>query len=138
MTKKLKIDKKTIYESEIVEIIKKYNLYCIKDIFAFYTGIKSSQFYNLELEKSERIKKAIDDNKRKTCQSLKNKWYKSDNPTLQIALFKCICSEEEKRSLAQNYTDITNSDGSMKPQPQIILASEKDLENQKRLLEKFK
>ena len=56
-------NKKETYEREIVEIIKKHNLFIISDIFAFYTGIQSSQFYNLELEKSENIKKAIDDNK---------------------------------------------------------------------------
>jgi len=91
--------KKEIYEKEILEVIKKNNLFVISDIFAFYSGIKSSQFYNLELEKSENIKRAIDNNKVKTKQSLKNKWYKSENPTLQIALFKTICSDEEAHRL---------------------------------------
>jgi hypothetical protein len=93
------MEKKEKYEKEITEVIKKNNIFVIKDIFAFYTGIKSSQFYNLGLEKSESILKALDDNKTKTCQSLKNKWYKSDNPTLQIALFKTICSDEEAHRL---------------------------------------
>ena len=78
-------------------------------IFAFYSGIKSSQFYNLELEKSENIKKAIDDNKIKTRQSLKNKWYKSDNPTLQIALYKTICSDEEAHRLNGTKQEITQN-----------------------------
>jgi len=91
--------KKEKYEKEIVEVIKKNNLFVIQDIFAFYTGIKSSQFYNLELEKSENIKRELDNNKIKTKQSLKNKWYKSDNATLQIALFKTICTEEEAQRL---------------------------------------
>ena len=95
----IKKTKKQIYESEILKVIKANNLFVISDIFAYYTGIKSSQFYNLELEKSENIKKAIDDNKIKTRQSLKNKWYKSENPTLQIALFKTICSDEEAHRL---------------------------------------
>lgn len=93
------MSRKEKYEKEIVEVIKKNNLFVIQDIFAFYTGIKSSQFYNLELEKSERIIKAIRDNKSMTCQSLKNKWYRSENATLQIALFKTICSDEEAHRL---------------------------------------
>lgn len=101
------MNKKETYEKEILEVIKDNNLFVITDIFAFYTGIKSSQFYNLKLEKSDTIKKAIDDNKLKTCQSLKNKWYKSDNPTLQIALFKTICSDDNLRKLAQSYQDVT-------------------------------
>jgi hypothetical protein len=93
------MSRKEKYEKEIVEVIKKNNLFVIQDIFAFYTGIKSSQFYNLELEKSECIIKAILDNKSMTCQSLKNKWYRSENATLQIALFKTICSDEEAHRL---------------------------------------
>ncbi len=98
-------NKKETYEKEILKVIKNNNLFVIQDIFAFYTGIKSAQFYNLKLEKSESIKKAIDDNKKKTCQSLKNKWFNSDNPTLQIALFKTISSESDLRKLAQSYVD---------------------------------
>lgn len=97
------------YESEIVEVIKKYNLFVIQDIFAFYTGIKSAQFYNLDLEKSESIKEAIDNNKVKTCQSLKNKWFKSENPTLNIALFKTICTDEEREKISVNYNKNDNN-----------------------------
>lgn len=97
------------YESEIIDVIKKNNLFIISDIFAFYSGIKSSQFYNLELEKSENIKKAIDDNKVKTRQSLKNKWFISDNPTLQIALYKTICTDEEAHRLNGTKTETKHS-----------------------------
>jgi hypothetical protein len=117
--------KKAIHEKEIIKVIEKNNLFVIQDIFAFYSGIKSSQFYNLELEKSESIIKAIDDNKSKTKQSLKNKWYKSDNATLQIALYKSICTDSERRALAQNYTDHSSEDGSMTPIIGITFDNEK-------------
>lgn len=102
-------EKKEKYESEIIEVIKKHNLFVISDIFSFYTGIKSAQFYNLKLEKSEGIKRAIDDNKIKTRQSQKNKWFKSENPTLQIALFKTICSDDDRKALSQIYQDVQHS-----------------------------
>ncbi len=97
------------YEKEILEVIKNENIFCIQDIFAFYKGCTTSTFYNHELEKLETIKRAIEDNKIITKHSLKAKWAESDNPTLQIALFKTICSEEERRQLSQNYNDHTTN-----------------------------
>jgi len=102
------MNKKSTYEKDILKVIKDNNLFVIQDIFAFYSGIKCSQFYNLELEKSEILKRAIDDNKKKTCQSLKNKWFNSDNPTLQIALFKTISTKKDLRRLSQTYQDVTS------------------------------
>lgn len=114
-------NKKEVYEKEIVEIIKKHNLFVIQDIFAFYTGIKSAQFYNLKLEKSESILKAIDDNKVKTKQSMKNKWFKSDNATLQIGLMKLIGSEEEAHRLNGSHQKIDQ-----KSETTILTKEERD------------
>lgn len=110
---------KDVYEKEIVKVIRDNKLFTIKDIFAFYSGIKSSQFYNLGLEKSELILKAIDDNKTKSCQSLKKKWLDSDNPTLQIAVFKTICTDEDRKALSQTYHDHTTDGEKIQPQPQL-------------------
>jgi hypothetical protein len=96
------------HEAAIVKVIKKNNLFNIVDIFAYYSGCCRATFYNHGMDKLDSIIKAIDENKVKTKQSLKNKWYKSDNPTLQIALYKCICTDEERQALSQNYTDITS------------------------------
>lgn len=99
---------KAQYEAEILAVVERNNIFSIQDIFAFYGGIKSSQFYNLELEKSESIKTAIENNKIKTKHALKAKWAKSENPTLQIALFKTICTNEERQMLNQQYIDHTS------------------------------
>ncbi len=98
-------NKKETYTKEILKVIEDNNLFVITDIFAFYTGCSRATFYNQGLDKLDTIKKAIDDNKKKTCQSLKNRWFNSDNPTLQIALFKTISSESDLRKLAQSYVD---------------------------------
>lgn len=94
------------YEKDILKVIRDNSLYVITDIFAFYSGCSRKTFYSHELHKSDNIKKAIDENKVKTCQSLKEKWFKSDNPTLQIALFKTICGNDDLRKLAQTYQTI--------------------------------
>lgn len=106
--------KKEIYEKEILDIIKKNNLFVKTDIFAFYTGCTRKTFYDYKLHKSDIIKKALDDNKVKTKHSLKNKWFKSDNPTLQIALFKSICTKKERKRLNQSYHDHTTKGKALK------------------------
>ena len=40
------MNKKEVYEKEIVEVIKGNNIFVINDIFAFYTGIKSKGHQN--------------------------------------------------------------------------------------------
>ena len=100
------MNKKSTYEKEILKVIQDNNLFVITDIFAFYSGCTRKTFYDHKLHKSDNIKKAIDDNKKKTCQSLKNKWYKSDNATLQIALFKTIASENDWLRISQSHLDI--------------------------------
>ena len=117
------MNKKSTYEKEILKVIQDNNLFVIQDIFAFYTGCTRKTFYDHKLHESDSIKKAIDDNKKKTCQSLKNKWYKSDNPTLQIALFKTICGNDDLKKLAQTYTDV-KLDGKQK----IIIQDGTELE----------
>jgi len=110
--KKKPESKKDMYEREIIEVIEKYHLFTISDIFAYYSGVKSAQFYNLELEKSEAIKSLLDSHKKKACQSLVLKWYNSDNPTLQLAAYKVLCKDDDRMKLSMNYNE-TNIKGGL-------------------------
>ena len=101
------------HEKEIVEIIKKNKVCVIQHIFGYYTDLKSSQFYNLELEKSESIKEAIASNKAKGCIVLLNKMIQSDNPTLNLAAYRLICTPEERQNLNQSYIDHTSKGESL-------------------------
>ncbi len=94
------------YETEILEIIKKENIFLISDIFAFYKGCSRSTFYTHELDKSDTIKNAIEDNKIVTKNLMKAKWLNSENATLQLALFKIICSDDERMKLSLTYQPI--------------------------------
>ena len=51
---------KNEHENQILKLIEKHKIMRIQHIFQHYTNLKSSQFYNLELEKSESIKEAIE------------------------------------------------------------------------------
>lgn len=94
------------YEAEILKVIKEENIFFISDIFAFYKGCSRSTFYTHELDKLDTIKNAIDDNKVLTKYQIKSNWLKSNNPTLQLALFKIICSDDERMKLSMNYLNI--------------------------------
>jgi len=55
------------------------------------------------------IKEAIKKNRVKTKNSLKAKWYRSDNATLQVALYKLISDDDERKKLSQTYNDVTTN-----------------------------
>jgi len=67
-----------------------------------YMPISQSRFYQLELEKEESIRTAIEYEKSKVKQKLRKAWRGSDNPTLQIAEFKLCAREEELDVLSTN------------------------------------
>lgn len=96
------------HEKDIVDIIKKHKIMKIQHIFSHYLDLKSAQFYNLELEKSESIKEAINLNKTKAVSYMINKWIASDNPTLQISAFKVLCDDDERKKLSMQFLDSDN------------------------------
>ena len=98
-----------MYETEIVEIIEKENLFFITDIFAHYTGCTRSTFYAHGLDKSDTVMDALDKNKVIVKNKMMSKWANSDNATLQLALFKVLASDEERRCLSLTHTDITSN-----------------------------
>ena len=92
--------------------IEENKLIWIEEIFAF-VPFSSSTFYNHELEKLEAIKKAIEDNRVNQKTKLREKWYKSDNPTLQIALYKLLASDQEYIVLSTQKIDHTTKGESL-------------------------
>ena len=52
--------------------------------------------------KSEKIKDLIEINRAKLKRDLRQKWLDSTNATLNAALYKLVCTEEEKRALSSS------------------------------------
>jgi hypothetical protein len=102
--------KKKDIEAKSLKAIKEHRLFFINDIPAYLPCCRAT-FYNLGLDKLDTIKDALEQNKIETKNSMRAKWYKSDNATLQIALMKLISSDEERRKMSQNYNEITGIDG---------------------------
>jgi len=89
---------------QAIEAIDKHKLFFISDVVA-YVACSRSTFYEMGLDKSDNIKEALLKVKTDLKVSMRSKWYKSDNPTLQMGLMKLISTEEELRKLSMNHQE---------------------------------
>jgi tyrosine-protein phosphatase YwqE len=94
------------HEKAILKIIKENNIMFIEHIWNYYFRLRKSQFYNLELEKSEAIRAAIDNNRAKEVNKMLNNWFENKNSTLQIAAMRLICTPEQRQMLNQQYIEM--------------------------------
>lgn len=94
------------HEKEILKIIIENNIMFIEHIWNYYFRLRKSQFYNLELEKSEAIRSAIDNNRAKEVNKMLNNWFENKNSTLQIAAMRLICTPEQRQMLNQQYIEM--------------------------------
>lgn len=74
----------------------------IDDVITHLPCVRQT-FYDHELDKSDEIKDALEDNKVKAKQRMRSKWMQSENATLQMGAYKLLGSEEERRKLSQQY-----------------------------------
>ena len=93
-------------EKQAIEAIEKYKLFFIEDIVS-YLPCNKTTFYEHKLNESNAIKEALTKVKTDIKVSMRSKWYKSDNATLQMGLMKLIGTDEERKKLSQNHTDHT-------------------------------
>jgi len=95
-------------EIKALEAIEKNKLFFIDDIIA-YLPCSRATFYNLELDKLDNIKDALTKVKTEIKVSMRSKWYKSENPTLQMGLMKLIASPEELKQLSMTHVESNNT-----------------------------
>jgi len=119
---------------ESLKAIKENKLFFIDDIFGYVDFCKAT-FYNKKLEQLDALKKEISKNRIQAKQSLKAKWHKSDNPTLQVALHKLIGTEEEYHRLANTKQAVDHTTQGEKLQITVtppIVVEEDEEENEQR------
>ena len=114
-------------ENQALAAIQKHKLYFIADVVAHLPCV-SSTFYGLELEKSESIKDALLKVKTDLKLSMRSKWFKSENPTLQMGLMKLLATDEELKKLSMQYNDHT-SGGKEIGQTLIVKIPDIDIES---------
>jgi hypothetical protein len=88
--------------------IEKHKLFFIEDIVAYLPCSKET-FYQHKLHESDALKSALLKVKTEIKVSMRSKWYKSENPTLQMGLMKLIASPEELKQLSMTHVESTNT-----------------------------
>jgi hypothetical protein len=103
-------DKKKIFE-QAKEVITKHKLFFIEDIVGFLPISKPTfyEFFKIDSNEFNELKEMLETNRIEIKSSMRSKWYKSENATLQMALMKLICSDDERKKLSMNHTDITTN-----------------------------
>lgn len=93
-------------EREALQAIKRHKLVFVTDVVQMLPCSEAT-FYNHKLDKLETIKNALNLNKIEDKVSLRKKFKQSDNPTLMLAYYKLIGTEDERQALGTK-TDITS------------------------------
>jgi hypothetical protein len=109
-------DRLKIFE-QAKEMIVKHKLFFVEDIVAFLPIAKKTfyEYFPLDSNESNELKEMLDKNKIEIKSSMRSKWYKSDAPALQLALYKLIASPDEHQALQMNYVDHTTKGDKITP-----------------------
>lgn len=102
-------DKKEEYLKEAIKIASEQELYFIEDISALMPVSLSTMYY-YKLQESEELKAIIKANKQKKKLKLRKNWEDSTNATLQIALYKLLATNEERKILSDSEITVTFGD----------------------------
>jgi hypothetical protein len=99
-------DKKKIFE-QAKEVITKHNLFFIEDIVAFIPCDKTTfyRFFPLDCNEYNELKDLLETNKIKTKSSIRAKLYKGEKAAELLALYKLICSDEERKALSMQHIE---------------------------------
>jgi hypothetical protein len=92
------------------EVIAKHNLIFIEEIVSFLPISKPTfyEYFPIDSNEINELKSLLEDNAVSTKAKLRTKWYESDNPTLQIALYRLTSRDDEHKKLNQSYIDHTS------------------------------
>ena len=99
-------DRKKIFEQS-KEVIVKHKLFFVEDIVAFLPISKPTfyEFFPIDSNEFNDLKELLETNRTELKVSMRSKWYKSNAPALQMALMKLICTDEERKKLAMQYSE---------------------------------
>ncbi len=77
--------------------------------------------YDWEFDKLDKLKSLIENNKRQVKHNLRKQWAKETaSPTLQLALYKILATNEERRALQMEYREHSGEVGIKKIERTIV------------------
>lgn len=90
-----------------IEAIREKKLFFIEDVITMMSCNKTTFYRHFKVgsEELEEIKFELEKNRVAIKTSMRKKWFESNNATLQIALMKLICTDEERKRISNNYID---------------------------------
>ena len=93
--------------------IKENNLFFIEDIIAFIPCSKQTfyDYFPVGSDEMDDLKGLLEQNKIRTKSAIRAKLYKSPKASELLALYRLICTPEERKMLNQNYIELTGKDG---------------------------
>jgi len=114
-------DRVKIFE-QAKEVTVKNKLFFIEDIVSFLPIAKKTfyEYFPIDSNESNALKELLETNKTNVKVAMRSKWYKSDNPTLQVALMKIIATDDEAHRL-NGSKSVLSLEGGEKP---IIISFE--------------
>lgn len=122
LKRRVPFDKETVFDQAMAILNKQGGIVSISDLIAFLPCEKTTFFKlfpngSAELDK---IHQAMDESKRKAVVSLRGKLYNSNNPTAWLALYKMICTDEERAVISMVKADITTNGKELRQDPITI------------------
>jgi hypothetical protein len=109
------------YDKEVIftkakAAIEENNLFFIEDIVAFLPCSKPTfyEFFPVESNELNTLKELLDDNKVQTKVKIRKKLEMGEKAAELLALYKLICSDEERRSLQMQHIDHTTKGNEIK------------------------
>ena len=103
-------DKNKLYEQS-KEAIEKNNLFFIEDIVAWLPCSKATfyEYFPLDSDELNELKGMLEVNKIRTKSSIRAKLFKSEKAGELLALYRLICTPEERRMLNQSYLEVESN-----------------------------
>lgn len=106
-----------------LELIPKHHLFFIEDVIAMLPISKPTfyDYFKIDSNELNTIKELLDIEKVNMKVKLRAKMYNSKTDTATLALYKLICSDEERMKLSQAYVDVSTQGESLNRPKQLEL-----------------
>ena len=104
-------DKKKIYK-DAIKLATEKRCFFIEQLISFMPITKPTfyDYFKVGSDEFNAIKDVLDKNKVEVKSAMYNKWFKSENATLQVALMKLIATDEEAHRLNGSKQEIRTTE----------------------------